>query len=97
MMIREAIDSAANEHAIYFLVTAYIESLQHFDRDLGIPASVVKLPVEGLGDLEERLTSLMKHVHRPLESVIPASEVMAVLASAVKRLGQAPDQVREKR
>ena len=97
MTIREAIDSAGNEHAVYFLVTAYIESLHHFDRDPGIPARVVKLPVNGLGDLRERLASLVEHVHRPLECVVPPSEVMAVLVSAVNRLAQVPGQVREKR
>ena len=30
MMLADAIDSAVSEHAVYFLVTAYVESLHHF-------------------------------------------------------------------
>ena len=86
MMILDAIDTAANDHAVYFLVTAYIESLCHFHRGLGIPESVVKLPLDGVDDLEQRLASLERNVQVRLESVVPASEVTAVLASAVKRL-----------
>jgi hypothetical protein len=97
MTIVDAINSAASEHAVYFLVTAYIESLQHFHRGLGIPESVVRLPLSGVGDLEDRLTSLQSTIDVPLESVQPASEVTAVLASAVQRLANEPPQLRENR
>jgi len=97
MMILDAIDTAASEHAVYFLVTAYIESLHHFHRSLGIPESVIKLPVAGVGDLEERLVALRNDSNTHTEAVVPVSEVSAVLASAVQRLG-ATDQARgEKR
>ena len=97
MMILDAINSAANEHAVYFLVTAYLESLQHFPRGLGLPQSVVRLPVAGLGDLEERLTSLRQDSQLRLDTVVPAGEVSAVLASAVERLSNEAAQVRENR
>jgi hypothetical protein len=97
MTIVDAINSAASEHAVYFLVTAYIESLRHFRRGLEIPESVVRLPLSGVGDLEERLTCLQTSVRPPLESVVPASEVCAVLTSAVQRLSNDRPQVREKR
>ena len=45
MMILDAINTAQNEHAVYFLVTAYLESLQHFPRGLGLPKSVMQLPI----------------------------------------------------
>ena len=86
MMILDAINTAASEHAVYFLVTAYIESLHHFHRSLGIPESVIRLPVAGVGDLEERLVALRHDSNTPLEVVVPVSEVSAVLASAVQRL-----------
>ena len=86
MMILDAINTAASEHAVYFLVTAYIESLHHFHRSLGIPEAVIKLPVDGVGDLEERLAALRNDVDPAVEAVVPASEVSAVLASAVQRL-----------
>ena len=97
MTIVDAINSAGSEHAVYFLVTAYIESLQHFHRGLGIPEAVVRLPLAGFGDLEERLTSLKSNINVPLEAVVPASEVTAVLASAVQRLSNESPQARENR
>ena len=97
MMILEAINSAEYEHAVYFLVTAYLESLQHFPRGLGLPQSVVRLPVAGLGDLEERLTSLRRDTQLRLDAVVTAGEVSAVLASAVERLSHEAAQVRENR
>lgn len=97
MTIVDAINSAGSEHAVYFLVTAYIESLQHFHRGLGIPEAVIRLPLAGVGDLEERLTSLKSNINVPLEAVVPASEVTAVLASAVQRLSNESPQARENR
>lgn len=88
MMILDAINTAASEHAVYFLVTAYIESLHPFHRSMGIPESVISLPVEGVADLAERLTALRHDSNEPLQAVVPASEVSAVLASALQRLGE---------
>ena len=87
MMIVDAISSAASEHAVFFLVTAYIESLQHYQSSLGIPDSVITLPVSGVDDLEARLRALRHNINVPLEAVVPASEVSAVLTTAVHRLG----------
>ena len=86
MMILDAINTAQNEHAVYFLVTAYLESLQHFPRGLGLPKSVMQLPIGGLDDLEQRLVSLQHDSNVTLECVVPAWEVSAVLTSAVERL-----------
>ena len=87
MMILEAINSATNEHAVFFLVTAYIESLHHFHRSLGIPQAVISLPVAGVADLEERLSALRNNINEPAAGVVPVSEVSQVLASALERLG----------
>ena len=97
MMIVEAINSASSEHAVYFLVTAYIESLHHYRCSLGLPESVVSLPVSGVGDLEARLWSLRHNINVPLEAVVPSSEVAAVLASAVEKLGADAYAARENR
>jgi len=97
MMILDAINTAQNEHAVYFLVTAYLESLQHFPRGLGLPKSVVHLPVGGLDDLERRLVSLQHDSNIVLDSVVPAWEVSAVLASAVERLSNGSAQSVENR
>jgi len=97
MMIVDAISSAPSAHAVYFLVTAYIESLHHYRSSLGIPQEIISLPVSGVGDLESRLTALRLNVNVPLEAVVPASEMSAVLATAVQRLGAQGYAPREKR
>lgn len=98
MMILDAINGASSRHAIYFLVTAYLESLNHYHRGMGIPDPVVKLPVKGIADLEERLECLRRKVPVPSERAAPAAaEVSAVLASAVNRLACEPAQAGENR
>lgn len=96
MMIVEAINTAPTEHAVYFLVTAYIESLRHFQSS-GIPESVISLPVSGPADLNDRLAALRNNNNGPLEAVVPVSEVSAVLASALHRLGADGYEPRENR
>jgi hypothetical protein len=87
MIIVDAISSAPTEHAVYFLVTAYIESLCHFECSAGVPQPVLQLPISGPADLAARLNTLENNVNVPLEAVVPASEVAGVLASAVNRIG----------
>ena len=97
MMIIDAIDGATNRHAVYFLVTAYIESLSHFHRGMGIPEPVVRLPVEGIADLESRLACLHGRAPAAPGALVPADEVSAVLASAVNRLAGESAQSAENR
>jgi hypothetical protein len=87
MIIVDAINSAPTEHAVYFLVTAYIESLSHFNSGSGVPRPVLRLPISGPADLASRLDTLEHNVNVPLEAVVPVSEVAGVLASAVNRIG----------
>lgn len=88
MMIADAITSAPTEHAVYFLVTAYIESLRHFERSTRVPEPVLQLPISGSADLAMRLDSLTNNIDVPLEAVVPLSEVAGVLACAVARLNR---------
>jgi hypothetical protein len=55
MLINDAIRTARSEHTVYFLLTAYLESLQ-FSRKL--PDYVTALPLAGLNDLEWRFERL---------------------------------------
>ncbi|MDB5928130.1 MAG: hypothetical protein JWN13_7066 [Betaproteobacteria bacterium] len=87
MIIVDAINSAPTEHAVYFLVTAYIESLCHFNSSAGVPRPVLRLPISGPADLASRLDTLESNVTVPLEAVVPVSEVAGVLSSAVNRIG----------
>jgi hypothetical protein len=87
MIIVDAINSAPTEHAVYFLVTAYIESLCHFNCSAGVPGRVLRLPISGPADLASRLDTLESNVTVTLEAVVPVSEVAGVLSSAVNRIG----------
>ena len=86
MMIVDALSSASTQHAVYFLVTAYIESLRHFEASVAVPKAVLHLPLSGRDDLAARLAALQNNINVPLEGVVPVSEVATVLASAVQRL-----------
>jgi hypothetical protein len=86
MMIADAISSATTEHAVYFLITAYIETLHHFHKSLGIPVQVIELPVSGIDDLAQRLAALRHDINLPPKAVVGASEAAAVLECAVGRL-----------
>jgi hypothetical protein len=92
MTIVDALTSAPSEHAVYFLVTAYIESLRHFERTCGVPQRVIALPIEATGDLRERLDALRHARAHPAEAVVVA-EVAAVLGAALARLETLGDHV----
>lgn len=86
MMIVDAIRSAPSEHAVYFLVTAYMESLRHFEESSGVPEPITRLPIAGRHDLHERLTLLRSSIAAPPEPIVPVSEVGTVLDCALERL-----------
>lgn len=83
MMIVDAIRSAGTQHAVYFLVTAYIESLRHFEGSCGVPRDALELPLAGREDLEERV--------RKLHQDATATELAAVLACSLERLAALDD------
>ena len=51
MLITEAIKNANSEHAIYELLTAYLETLQFTSK---LPDPLISLPVDGLVDVWTR-------------------------------------------
>jgi hypothetical protein len=85
MMLADAIESAVSEHAVYFLVTAYIESLHHFQTSLRIPKCVIDLPLGGMGDLAERAQALREVGN---EAGGATGEALAILECALARLGE---------
>ena len=89
MMIADAISSANSEHAIYFLVTAFIESLRHFP--LVLPERAMELPVMGVEDLTQRLEVLSRDTNVSPESRVPAAETCAILLCALVRLSELSD------
>ena len=89
MMIADAINSANSEHAIYFLVTAFIESLRHFP--LVLPERAIELPVRGVEDLTQRLEVLCRNTNVSSEAGVVASEACAILLCALVRLSEVSD------
>jgi hypothetical protein len=86
MMIVDAVSAAPTRHSVYFLVTAYIESLRHFERTCGVPLMVLHLPVNGADDLANRLDALRRNTEVSLDALVAVAEVAAVLSAALARL-----------
>jgi len=78
MMIHDAIRKAATEHTVYFLVTAYLDTLQ-FSRTL--PEHLTVLPIADLQDLESRFAELVAEFETELR--MPDSHKFFVLVEAV--------------
>jgi hypothetical protein len=83
MMIVDAISSAQTPPAVYFLVTAYLESLRHFEH--GVDEGVLHLPVAGAGDLAGRVR-LLRCSRAPADDRVITGELEAVLGAALARL-----------
>ena len=58
MSILEAIRRAENEHTVYALLTAYIESLWHESARSSVRTFLHKLPIGGQIDVRERALAL---------------------------------------
>jgi hypothetical protein len=93
MMLADAIESAVSEHAVYFLLTAYVESLQHFHTSLRIPQCIIALPLGGLDDLVERVR-MLRDISDAGKDAAPDGEALAILECALARLRTLPQSVR---
>ena len=78
MMLHDAIRKASTEHTVYFLVTAYLDTLQ-FSRKL--PEHLTVLPIADLEDLESRFAKLVAEFEAELR--MPDSHKFFVLVEAV--------------
>jgi hypothetical protein len=78
MMLHDAIRKASTEHTVYFLVTAYLDTLQ-FSRKL--PEHLTVLPIADLADLESRFAILVAEFEAELR--MPDSHKFFVLVEAV--------------
>jgi hypothetical protein len=83
--IVEAIQRAESEHAVYFLLTAYLESLWQTEKGSGLLGSLRRLPIDGQHDVEERAQALASE-ERAAEGPI-VSEAAEIFRAASKRLG----------
>jgi hypothetical protein len=78
MMLHDAIRNAKSEHTIYFLLTAYLDTLQ-FARKL--PDHLTELPIANLQDLQSRFEKLVAEFESELR--MPDSHKFFVLMEAV--------------
>jgi hypothetical protein len=78
MMLHDAIRNANTQHTVYFLLTAYLDTLQ-FSRKL--PEHLTVLPIADLNDLESRFEKLVAEFE--LELRLPDSHKFLVLMEAV--------------
>ena len=91
MVLTEAIRTAKTEHVVYFLLAAYVETLDYFDPlRSSLPESVKKLPIDGKADVVERLRALRavayEHAHGETRSRLLLDEAADVFTSASQRL-----------
>ncbi len=90
-MLNDAITLAQTEHAVYFLLTAYVETLDYYDPPRSsIPARAKELPMAGKADVLERLHILRNacKAHTQSEPIARTviEEAVDVFSTAIQRL-----------
>lgn len=90
MTITEAIRTAQTKHALYFLLTAYVETLAFAE---SIPEKVRSLPIRGRGDVEQRGQVMYDLLQAPTtELVAPkleeAANVFSLASKQLEKLSQ---------
>lgn len=89
MKITEAIKTADTEHVVYFLVTAYVETLHYYDPlRSSLPEDVKRLPMAGISDVSDRLRAVRGAIEQYAQSQarLLIEEVVEVFSTALQRL-----------
>jgi hypothetical protein len=89
LKITEAIKTADTEHVVYFLLTAYVETLQYYDPLRScLPEHVKRLPMAGMSDVSERLRAVRSASEQNAQSEARTliEEVFEVFSAAFQRL-----------
>lgn len=89
MKIIEAIGTADNEHVVYFLLTAYVETLDYYDPLRScLPEHVKSLPIVGISDVAARLRTLRRVIAQYARSQVRLllQEALEVFRAALRRL-----------
>jgi hypothetical protein len=87
--IIEAIGTADNEHVVYFLLTAYVETLDYYDPLRScLPEDVKSLPIAGISDVAARLRTLRRVIVQYAQSQMRLllQEALDVFHAALRRL-----------
>jgi hypothetical protein len=89
VIIRDAIERAGNEHEIFLLLAAYVETVRHGDERNLLPWQVRDLPLAGSDDLIARIYGLQ--VRSPVTDGdhgihLVVEETIDVFRTALRRL-----------
>lgn len=92
MMIVDAVETAGSKHVVYFLVSAYVETLHYYDETRSaLSPQVTKLPLAGRADVTARLrvlSQMFKEEERhPPRVRLVIEEAIEIFAAASRRLG----------
>jgi hypothetical protein len=90
-MLTTAIELAETDHVIYFLLTAYVDTLDYYDPPRSfLSAHVRRLPITGQSDVSERLRilrdTLKSHVEDNPGVGVIIEEAIDVFSAASQRL-----------
>ena len=89
MIIINALNRAASEHIVYFLLTAYVETVEHRGPDArAVPEDARRMPVRDANDVFRRLRALRSKratTTAPREARM-IDEVVSAFSAAADRL-----------
>jgi hypothetical protein len=91
MMISDVILEANNEHEIFFLLTAYVESLRYCDKLGTLPQGLTRLPLSGAGDVQSKFIGIRAVLNDEVEDC--GTRTYAILREAVDVFGAAVDRL----
>ena len=89
LQITEAIQTADTEYVVYFLLTAYVETLDYYEPLRScLTEDIKRLPVTGLADVSERARALRTVIDQCAQSQarLLIDEAVEVFGAALQRL-----------
>jgi hypothetical protein len=91
MTITAALKQAQTNHVVYFLLTAYVESLGWYDPPRSwLPARVMRLPVRSVTDVIKRLNALRRVLQTRVQDTAGIramiEEAVEIFSAASQRL-----------
>ena len=93
-MLRDVIVEARTEYEIFFLLTAYLESLRYCDKLSLLPEHLTRLPCSGIDDVRVRLEGVdrglrtMQRGECQDRAIAVLQESLDVLRASLDRLQQ---------
>jgi len=92
LLLTDAIKTGQTEHIIYFLLSAYVETLEYYDPPRSsLPSCVNRLPIAGTRDVTGRLRALRETLD---SNVQDGQEIRALVQEAVDVFATASHRLR---